>query len=122
MPACPLPPPSSPCHPARPLPITAAAAPHLLDAQVCVDGCVARCARQVLVLPVRDVDVGLGVAVLLGQTKVNHVDLRGEELGEEGEHGRQTQQEVGEQGVAPEQELTGPPSAACMRVPLVSAA
>lgn len=47
----------------------------LLDTQVSVDGCVASCASQVLVLSVRDVQVCLGVAVLFGETKVNDVDL-----------------------------------------------
>lgn len=40
-----------------------------------VDTRVPRRSRQVLVLPVRDVEVGLGVAVLLGKSKVDHVDL-----------------------------------------------
>jgi len=51
-------------------------APRLLDAQVRVDGRVARGARQVLVLAVGYVDVRLRVAVLLRQAKVNDVDLR----------------------------------------------
>lgn len=49
----------------------------LLDAQVGVDGGVARRPCQVLVLSVGDVDVGLGVPVLLGQPKVDDVDLQG---------------------------------------------
>lgn len=48
--------------------------PRLLDAQVRVDGRVARRARQVLVLPVRDVAVGARVPELLGQAKVDDVD------------------------------------------------
>lgn len=40
-----------------------------------VDGGVTGSASQVLVLSVRNVEVRLGVAVLLGQTKVNDIDL-----------------------------------------------
>lgn len=40
-----------------------------------VDGGITSGTRQVLVLTVRNVEVSLGVAVLLGQTKINHVDL-----------------------------------------------
>lgn len=40
-----------------------------------VDRCVTSGTRKVLVLSVRDVQVGLGVTVLFGETKVNHVDL-----------------------------------------------
>jgi len=40
-----------------------------------VDGGVAGGTSQVLVLSVRDVEVGLGVPVLLGETEVDHVDL-----------------------------------------------
>lgn len=47
----------------------------LLNTQVGVDGSVTGSTGKVLVLSVRDVEVGLGVAVLLGQTKVNNVDL-----------------------------------------------
>jgi hypothetical protein len=47
----------------------------LLDTQVGVDRSVSSSTRQVLVLSVRDVQVGLGVSVLLGQSKVDHVDL-----------------------------------------------
>lgn len=47
----------------------------LTDTQVRVDGGVARGTRQVLVLPARDVQVGLEVSVLLGQSKVDGVDL-----------------------------------------------
>lgn len=47
----------------------------LLDTQVSVDGSVSSSSSQVLVLPVWDVQVGLWVAVLLGETKVNDVDL-----------------------------------------------
>lgn len=45
------------------------------DTQMGVDGGITSRARQVLVLTVRDVEVSLGVSVLLGQTKVNDVDL-----------------------------------------------
>jgi hypothetical protein len=45
------------------------------NAQVCVDGCVASRARQVLVLTVWDVEVSLGVTVLLGKTEINDIDL-----------------------------------------------
>lgn len=45
------------------------------DAQVGVDGGVTSRAGQVLVLSVRDVQVGLGVAVLFSQTKVDDIDL-----------------------------------------------
>jgi hypothetical protein len=47
----------------------------LLNAKVGVDGSVAGSSSQILVLPVGDVEVGLGVAELLGETKVNDVDL-----------------------------------------------
>jgi hypothetical protein len=40
-----------------------------------VDGGITSGTGQVLVLSVRDVEVGLGVPVLLGETEVNHVDL-----------------------------------------------
>ena len=40
-----------------------------------VDGGVASCARQVLVLPVGDVKVGLGIPELLCETKIDDVDL-----------------------------------------------
>jgi len=40
-----------------------------------VDGSVTSSARQVLVLTVWDVEVSLGVTVLLGKTKVDNVDL-----------------------------------------------
>jgi hypothetical protein len=40
-----------------------------------VDGGITGCAGQVLVLPVRDVEVGLRVTVLLGQTEIDNVDL-----------------------------------------------
>jgi hypothetical protein len=45
------------------------------DTQVGIDAGVSGSASQVLVLPVRDVEMGLRVTVLLGKTKVNHVDL-----------------------------------------------
>jgi hypothetical protein len=47
----------------------------LLDAQVGVDAGVACRTRQVLVLTIWDVEVRLGVTILLGQAKVNDVDL-----------------------------------------------
>jgi len=47
----------------------------LTDTQVGVDRRIAGSSSQVLVLTVRNVEMGLGVAVLLGQTKVDHVDL-----------------------------------------------
>lgn len=50
-------------------------AARLLDTQVSVDGSVTGSASKVLVLSVRDVEVSLRVAVLLGQTEVNNVDL-----------------------------------------------
>ena len=40
-----------------------------------VDGCVASGSREILILPVGDVEVGLWVAVLFGETKVDDVDL-----------------------------------------------
>lgn len=40
-----------------------------------VDGGVTSGTSQVLVLTVRDVEMGLGVTVLLCQTKIDHVDL-----------------------------------------------
>lgn len=45
----------------------------LTNSKMCVDGGVAGCASQVLVLPVRDVLVCAGVAVLFGQAKVDDV-------------------------------------------------
>ena len=47
----------------------------LLNTQVSVDGRVAGGTRQVLVLPVRDVQVRLRVPVLLRETEVDDVDL-----------------------------------------------
>ena len=46
----------------------------LLDADVRVDARVARGARQVFVLPVRDVLVAARVSVLLCQTEVDNMD------------------------------------------------
>lgn len=40
-----------------------------------VNGSVTGSTSQVLVLSVRNVEVCLGIAVLLGQTEINHVDL-----------------------------------------------
>ena len=45
------------------------------NAEMRVDGSIPSGAGQVLVLSVRDVEMGLWVAVFLGQTKVNDVDL-----------------------------------------------
>jgi hypothetical protein len=45
------------------------------DTQVSVDTGVTGSTSQVLVLSVRDVEVSLGIAVLLGQTKVDDIDL-----------------------------------------------
>jgi len=50
-------------------------APRLLDAQVGVDTRVARSPRQCLIFSVGNVLVGLGVAVLLGQSVVNDVHM-----------------------------------------------
>lgn len=47
----------------------------LLDTEMGVNGGVSRGTRQVLVLSVRDVQVGLWVPVLFGQTEIDHVDL-----------------------------------------------
>ena len=47
----------------------------LTNTQVRVDGSITSRASQVLVLSVWDVEVRLRVAVLLGQTEVNNVDL-----------------------------------------------
>ena len=51
--------------------------PALLDAEVGVNAGVARSACEVFVLAVGDVDVGLRVPVLLGQAKIDDVDLVG---------------------------------------------
>jgi hypothetical protein len=40
-----------------------------------VDGCIACSTRQVLVLTVWDVEMGLGIPVFLRQTEIDHVDL-----------------------------------------------
>jgi hypothetical protein len=45
------------------------------DTKMSVDGCVTSGTSQVLVLTVWDVEVSLWVTVLLGQTKVNDIDL-----------------------------------------------
>jgi hypothetical protein len=45
-----------------------------------IDGGVACGTSQFLVLPVWDMQVGLGVAVLLGQAEIDHVDLQGSSL------------------------------------------
>mgnify|MGYP006976755015 CR=1 FL=1 len=47
----------------------------LLDTKVGVDRGITGRAGQVLVLPVRDMEVRLGIAVLLGETEVDDVDL-----------------------------------------------
>jgi hypothetical protein len=45
------------------------------DTQMRVDGRVPSRARQVLVLPVRDVEMGPGISVLLGKTEIDDIDL-----------------------------------------------
>lgn len=50
-----------------------AAASRLTNSQVGVDRGITGCASQVLVFPIRDVLVGPGIPVLLGQTKINDV-------------------------------------------------
>jgi hypothetical protein len=45
------------------------------DAQVGVDGGITSSSGQVLVLPIRDVEMGLGVTVFLGQTEIDDIDL-----------------------------------------------
>ena len=45
------------------------------DAQVGVDGGITSSSGQVLVLPIRDVEVGLGVTVFLGQSEIDDIDL-----------------------------------------------
>ena len=40
-----------------------------------VDACITSSTSQVLVLTIWDMEVGLGVTVFLGQSKINHVDL-----------------------------------------------
>jgi hypothetical protein len=40
-----------------------------------VDRSITRGPSQVLVLPIRDVEMGLGVTVFLGQTEINNIDL-----------------------------------------------
>ena len=47
----------------------------LLDTKMGVDGGISSSTSQVLVLSVRDMEVSLGIAVFLGQTKVNNVNL-----------------------------------------------
>ena len=47
----------------------------LTDTQMGVDASITGSACQVLVLTVWDMEVGFGITVLLGQTKVDHVDL-----------------------------------------------
>lgn len=47
----------------------------LLDTEVGVDTGVTGSTSEVLVLTVGDVEVGLGIPVLLGQTEIDHVDL-----------------------------------------------
>jgi hypothetical protein len=56
-------------------PFPAACAERLTHAEMGVDGGVAGSAGEVLVLPVGYVQMGAGVAVLLGQAKVDDVDL-----------------------------------------------
>jgi hypothetical protein len=47
----------------------------LTNAQMGIDGSVTSGTGQVLVLAIRDVQVRLGVSVLLGESKINDVDL-----------------------------------------------
>jgi hypothetical protein len=47
----------------------------LLNTQMSVDRCVTSSSSKVLVLSVRDVEVSLGVSVLLSKTEINHVHL-----------------------------------------------
>lgn len=47
----------------------------LLDTKMGVDGGITGSTSQVLVLSVGDVEVGLGITVLLGKTKIDNVDL-----------------------------------------------
>lgn len=47
----------------------------LTDAKVSIDAGITSGTRQVLVLAVRDMEVGLWVSIFLGQTKVNHIHL-----------------------------------------------
>ena len=46
---------------------------NLTNSKMCVDGGVARCSSQILVLPVRDMLVRAGITVFFGQTKVDDV-------------------------------------------------
>ena len=45
------------------------------DSQVSVDAGISSRTRQILVLTIWDVEMGLRVTVFLSQTKVNHIDL-----------------------------------------------
>jgi hypothetical protein len=47
----------------------------LTNSQVCVYACITCRSRQILILSVRDMKVGLGIAILLGKTKVDGIDL-----------------------------------------------
>ena len=47
----------------------------LTNSQMSVDGCITGSSRQVLVFTIWDVKVRLRVAVFLGQTKVDDIDL-----------------------------------------------
>ena len=40
-----------------------------------VDGGISGCSGQVLILSIRDVKVGLWIAILLRQAKINNIDL-----------------------------------------------
>lgn len=42
---------------------------------MCVNGCIAGSARQVLILTVRDVKMGLGVSVFFGEAEIDDIDL-----------------------------------------------
>jgi hypothetical protein len=45
------------------------------DAQMSVDGSITGSTGQVLILTVWDVEMSLGVTVLLGKTEINDIDL-----------------------------------------------
>lgn len=44
---------------------------------MCVDASISSCASEILVLPVGDVDMRLGVTELLSQPEVDNIDLIG---------------------------------------------
>lgn len=47
----------------------------LTDTQVSVDGSITSSTGQIFVLPIRDMEVGFWVTVLLGQSEINDIDL-----------------------------------------------